>query len=40
MNVNNDGEQKKGSVYGPCRLLDYELEVAAFVGGPPIPLGE
>jgi hypothetical protein len=31
--------QKKGSVHGPCRLLDFELEVGAFVGGPPNPLG-
>ena len=32
-------EQKKGSVYGPCRLMDFELEIGAFVGGPPNPLG-
>lgn len=25
----------KGSVYGACKLLDFELEVAFFVGGPP-----
>ena len=25
----------KGSVYGPCKLLDFELEMAAVVGGPP-----
>ena len=29
----------KGSSYGPCRLLDFELEVAFFVGGPPNPRG-
>jgi maleylacetoacetate isomerase len=29
----------QGSVYGPCRLLDFELEVAAVVGGPSNPLG-
>ncbi|MFH1278577.1 MAG: fumarylacetoacetase [Candidatus Eisenbacteria bacterium] len=26
--------------YGPCRLLDFELETAFFVGGPPNPIGE
>eukprot|EP00966_Prymnesium_polylepis_P315291 7285038-Prymnesium_polylepis.1 len=25
----------KGSVYGACRLLDFELEMGVFVGGPP-----
>ena len=25
----------KGSSYGPCKLLDFELEIAYFVGGPP-----
>jgi len=29
----------KGSVYGPSRLLDIELEVGAFVGGPTPQLG-
>ena len=29
----------KGSVYGPCKLLDFELEVAFFVGGRPNNLG-
>lgn len=24
----------KGSIYGPCKLMDFELEVAFFVGGP------
>lgn len=28
-------DPSKGSVYGPCKLLDFELEVAFFVGGPP-----
>ncbi|GAX15183.1 fumarylacetoacetase [Fistulifera solaris] len=28
-------DPKQGSVYGPCRLLDFELEVAAVVGGYP-----
>ncbi len=32
--------QKKGSVYGPCRLMDFELEVGAFVGGAANPLGK
>ncbi|XP_046476758.1 fumarylacetoacetase isoform X2 [Neodiprion pinetum] len=27
-------------VYGPCRLMDFELEVAFFVGGPATRLGE
>ncbi|XP_053687769.1 fumarylacetoacetase [Sabethes cyaneus] len=26
--------------FGPCRLFDFELEVAFFVGGPPTELGE
>ncbi|KAG6447708.1 hypothetical protein O3G_MSEX005098 [Manduca sexta] len=26
--------------FGPCRLMDFELEMAAFVGGPPTKLGE
>lgn len=26
-------DQKQGSIYGPCKLLDFELEVAAVVGG-------
>eukprot|EP00429_Kryptoperidinium_foliaceum_P009423 CAMPEP_0176009026 /NCGR_PEP_ID=MMETSP0120_2-20121206/4042_1 /TAXON_ID=160619 /ORGANISM="Kryptoperidinium foliaceum, Strain CCMP 1326" /LENGTH=661 /DNA_ID=CAMNT_0017341817 /DNA_START=111 /DNA_END=2096 /DNA_ORIENTATION=- len=28
-------DPKKGSMYGPCKLLDFELEMAFFVGGPP-----
>ena len=31
---------RQGSVYGPCKLLDFELEVAFFVGGPPHPPGQ
>ncbi|KAK0163062.1 hypothetical protein PV327_006773 [Microctonus hyperodae] len=27
-------------VYGPSRLMDFELEVAFFIGGPPTKLGE
>jgi fumarylacetoacetase len=27
-------DPSKGSFYGPCKLLDFELEVAFFVGGP------
>ncbi len=27
-------DPSKGSTYGPCKLLDFELEVAFFVGGP------
>lgn len=26
-------DPKKGSMYGPCKLMDFELEVAFFVGG-------
>lgn len=26
--------------FGPCRLMDFELEMAFFVGGPPTKLGE
>jgi len=26
--------------FGPCRLMDFELEIGAFVGGPPTKLGE
>lgn len=32
-------DPSKGSSYGPCRLLDYELEMAFFVGGQANPLG-
>jgi len=27
-------------VFGPCRLFDFELEMAVFVGGPPTKLGQ
>jgi fumarylacetoacetase len=30
-------DPKKGSTYGPCKLMDFELEVAFFVGGPSSP---
>ncbi|CAJ1416610.1 unnamed protein product [Effrenium voratum] len=29
----------QGSVYGPCKLLDFELEIGCFVGGELPPLG-
>lgn len=32
-------DPSKGSTYGPCRLLDFELEMAFFVGGKANPLG-
>lgn len=32
-------DESKGSVYGPSRLLDFELEVGLFLGGSPPPLG-
>ena len=32
-------DPSKGSEHKPCRLLDFELEVGFFVGGPPNPLG-
>ena len=35
----NKDEPKDGSVFGPCRLLDFELEMACFVGGPANTLG-
>jgi len=25
-------DDSKGSVYGPCKLMDFELEMAFFVG--------
>eukprot|EP00814_Leptocylindrus_danicus_P009677 CAMPEP_0116013970 /NCGR_PEP_ID=MMETSP0321-20121206/6021_1 /TAXON_ID=163516 /ORGANISM="Leptocylindrus danicus var. danicus, Strain B650" /LENGTH=750 /DNA_ID=CAMNT_0003483577 /DNA_START=200 /DNA_END=2452 /DNA_ORIENTATION=+ len=33
-------DPKSGSVYGPSRMLDFELEVAFFVGGRPREHGE
>jgi fumarylacetoacetase len=32
-------DEKLGSIHAPCRLLDFELEVAAVIGGPPNALG-
>ncbi|KAH8076532.1 fumarylacetoacetase [Aureococcus anophagefferens] len=32
-------DASKGAAHGACRLLDFELEVAFFVGGPPNALG-
>lgn len=32
-------DPSKGSSYGPCRLLDFELEMAFFLGGPANALG-
>jgi len=34
------GDPKKGSEYGPCKNLDFEMEIAFFVGGEPLRLGE
>eukprot|EP00960_Hanusia_phi_P038621 753519-Hanusia_phi.AAC.1 len=33
-------DPKKGSEYGPCKNLDFEMEIAFFVGGAPLKLGE
>jgi len=33
-------DPKQGSIFGPCRLLDFELEMATVVGGPPNPMGQ
>jgi fumarylacetoacetase len=35
----DNDDPKQGSIYGPCRTLDFELEVATVVGGPPNPVG-
>ena len=35
-----DDSKNAGSTYGPCRMLDFELEVAFFVGGRPREHGE
>jgi fumarylacetoacetase len=32
-------DESSGSVYGPCKMLDFELELACFVGGPENPMG-
>jgi fumarylacetoacetase len=33
-------DAKQGSIFGPCRLLDFELEMAFFVGGAANAAGE
>lgn len=35
----NKQDPKEGSTYGACNLLDFELEMGFFVGGPSTPLG-
>ena len=35
----NKDDPKEGSVFGPSKLLDFELEMAFFVGGPANPPG-
>lgn len=32
-------DPSQGSIFGPCRLMDFELEMAFFVGGPPLAQG-
>lgn len=32
-------DPSKGSVFAPCKLMDFEVEVGAFVGGPANPMG-
>lgn len=32
-------DPSQGSIYGPCKLLDFELEMATVVGGPANPPG-
>lgn len=32
-------DPSKGSSHGPCRLMDFELEMAIFLGGPSNPTG-
>ena len=32
-------DASKGTEHAPCRLLDFELEMGFFVGGPAPPLG-
>jgi hypothetical protein len=31
---NDKDDPKQGSVYGPCKLFGFELEMAVLVGGP------
>jgi len=38
LQINRENPQE-GSQYGPCRLLDYELEMGVFLGGNLPPLG-
>lgn len=33
-------DPKQGSIFGACKLLDFELEIASLVGGPPNPMGQ
>lgn len=33
-------DASKGSIYSPCRLLDFELEMGFFIGGPDNELGQ
>lgn len=33
-------DETKPPVFGPCKLLDFELEMAAFVGGPANAMGQ
>ncbi|KPM09149.1 fumarylacetoacetase-like protein [Sarcoptes scabiei] len=33
-------EEDKPPVFGPCRLMDFELEMAFLIGGPDNPLGQ
>jgi fumarylacetoacetase len=35
----NKEDPSQGSTYGPCRLMDFELEMACYVGGPTNTLG-
>lgn len=36
----DNDDPTQGSIHSACRLLDFELEMAAVVGGPPNPAGE
>jgi fumarylacetoacetase len=35
----NPADPKEGSVFGTCRLMDFELEIGAFYGGKANPMG-
>jgi len=39
-NAQTRPDDSKPPIYGPCRLFDFELEMAAFLGGPGNALGE